>query len=318
MILFIVLSSFLFLFFLALSTSNIIRAQQDELAAKIEDRLATGDKTITTFHIERKERMSDLPFLDRMFRSMESMKKLQDVIKQAGLSISLGSFLMGSLLFGVLAFFAVFLMTANALVSSAAGMGLLILPFMYVGMRRSGRTKRFSDRFPDAIGVMASSLRAGHSLQIAFETVVQETGDIISEEFKCILSEFEVGQNFEEALKGVLSRVDTPELRLFISAVVLQRETGGNLAVLLDNLELMIRDRQELKRELASVSGQAKLSGIILSLLPVAVALIIFNLTPQHVLFFFKDPLGSKILTMTAGWYLIGIFIMRKMVHIEM
>lgn len=178
--------------------------------------------------------------------------------------------------------------------------------------------KRFSGLFPDAIAVMASSLRAGHSLQIAFETVVNESGDIIAQEFKSVLSEFGVGQNFEEALKGILTRVDTPELRLFISAVILQRETGGNLAELLDNLELVIRDRQELKRELKSSTAQARLSGMILSLLPVFVGLVLYFIHRDYVLFFFQDSIGTKLLAGAVIGQMLGIAFIQKIVHIEL
>ena len=153
---------------------------------------------------------------------------------------------------------------------------------------------------------------------MAIEEVVNEKADIVSEEFHKILSEVEVGQNFEEALKGILNQVDTSELRLFVSAVVLQRETGGNLAELLDNLEAMIRERQELKGELRAATAQARFSGLILGLLPIFVGLAVFMIHPDYILFFFRDSTGTKLLALAVVMQVLGIVAVQKIVHIEL
>ena len=146
---------------------------------------------------------------------------------------------------------------------------------------------------------------------------MEEGKDLVSFEFNQVLSEIEVGQNFEEALKGILTRVDIPDLRLFISGIILQRETGGNLAELLDNLESVIRERQELRRELGAATAQAKLSGIILSLLPVFVGFFVFIVNQKYMLFFLNDPIGTKILLSCVVGQMFGIFWISKVIRIE-
>ncbi len=317
-ILIISLLLFFFILFLGFSFNNIIHSEEHELRAKIQDRLKAGDRTITSVRLEKKERLSDIPFLDRILKKTSYVKKLQDHLTQAGVSLSVGSFLLFSLLVSLLVFTFAPLAGMDMGVSSIFALTVLALPFFVVTFERNKRRKRFSDRFPDAIGLLASSLRAGHSLQMALETVALEGKDIVSQEFGKVLSEIGVGQNFEEALKGILGRVDTPDLRLFISAVVLQRETGGNLAELLDNLELVIRERQELSRELKSSTAQARLSGIVLSCLPIFVGILVYIIHPEYIIFFFKDPIGKNLLWLCVGGQFFGFITIQKIVSIEL
>ena len=308
---------FFFIFFLGLSISNIVKFQETELRSKIEDRLKNADKMITEVRITKRERLSDLPFLDHLLRKLIVIRKLQNYIGQSGLSLSVGSFVLLSLVFASLIFLPAVFFNAPFQFASVSALGFLFLPFLFVSLTRSRRIKKFSTQFPDCIGLITSSLRAGHSFQMAIETVVEEGKDLVSSEFRQVLSEVEVGQNFEEALKGILTRVDTPDLRLFISGVILQRETGGNLAELLDNLEVVIRERQELKRELSAATAQAKLSGLILSLLPIFVGLFVFVVNRNYMLFFFNDPIGTKILLGCVVGQMFGIFWISKVVKIE-
>lgn len=310
--------SFFFVFFSALSVAKIIALQKDELQAKIQDRLRAGDQTITSLHIEKNQRLSDLPLFDQFLKKVRRMKKLQDTISQAGLSFSVGSFILFSMLLGALVFFFAMLFRLSAALAFPLALCACTIPSLFVTFKRHQRSGRFSNRFPDCIGLMASSLRAGHSLQMAIEEVVSEKADIVSEEFQKVLSEMEVGQNFEDALKGILNQVDTPELRLFVSAVVLQRETGGNLAELLDNLEAMIRERQELKGELRAATAQARFSGLILGLLPIFVGVIVFMIHPDYILFFFRDSTGTKLLALAMVMQVLGVLAVQKIVHIEL
>ena len=310
--------SFLFIFFLALSVSKLIRAEEKEVRAKLIDRVKAGDVTLTPLQIERKRRLIHLPFLDQFLKRIAPLKRLQDCLSQAGLSIFIGSFILFSTLLGLLTFLFIVALGVHVGFAAPSALAAGVLPSLVVIWKRNRRRKKFSDRFPDAIDLMASSLRAGHSLQMAIQTVIGEGRDILSVEFEKVLSSIEVGQNFEGALKGILSHVDTPELRLFISAVVLQRETGGNLAELLDNLEGMIRDRQEMRRELSAATAQARFSGLILGLLPIFVAALVFMIQPDYVLFFFKDNLGRKLLEASVIGYVLGILTIQKIVHIEL
>ena len=317
MILVLSIGLFFFVFFLGLSISNIVQAQEKEFKAKIEDRLKNADKAITAIRIAKQERLSDVPFFNRLLQKITIIRKIENYISQSGLPLSVGTFVLLSLVLGSFVFCVAVFLKLKLPLACISALVFSLLPFLYVAITRANRIKRFSASFPDAISLIASSLRAGYSLQMAIETVVEESKDVVSFEFRQILSQVEVGQNFEGALKGILQRIDTSELRLFISAVILQRETGGNLAELLDNLEFVIRDRQQLKRELDATTAQAKLSGIIVGLLPVFVGLVIFVLDPKHILFFFEDPVGTKFLYASFVSLALGILWIRKIIQIE-
>jgi tight adherence protein B len=164
---------------------------------------------------------------------------------------------------------------------------------------------------------MSSALRAGFSLQMAFEAVTEDAPSVIVETFREVLAEMEVGQSFEEALKKMLERVDTAELRLFVSSVIIQRESGGNLAELLDNLEATIRERFELQRELISATAQARFSGLILSLLPIFVGGIVYLINKPYMMTLFEDPAGKQLLTIAVCMQLLGFFVIYKIVNIK-
>lgn len=317
MILVVSLTFFLFAFFLGLSVFHITRAQETELRAKIQDRLKNTHFPITEVKLEKKDRLSDLPLFNRILQNISKIKKLEVFIEQSDLSISVGTFILFSLFISALSSFLMLLFGINLMISMVCSFFIFFIPSLFVNVKRLSRIKMFSARFSDSIALIAGSLRAGHSLQMAIGTVVQENKDIVSFEFQRVLSEIEVGQNFEDALKGMLKRIDTPELRLFISAVILQRETGGNLAELLDNLETVIRERQELKRELRAATAQARLSGTVLSLLPVFVGFFIFVINHDYIMFFFDDPFGTKLLFMCIAGQILGILAIRKIVQLD-
>ncbi len=317
MILIISIISFFFIFFLGLSIFNVTRAQEAELRARIQYRLKRTNFPLTEVNLEKKDRLSDLPFFNRALQKIARAKNLESFIHQSGMSISVGAFLLFSVLLSALAFFGLFFCGVKWIIAAACSSVLFFIPFLVVNFKRKGRIKMFSTRFPDSIALIASSLRAGHSLQMAIGTVVEENKDIVAFEFRHVLSEIEVGQNFEEALKGMLKRIDTPELRLFISAVILQRETGGNLAELLDNLEFVIRERQELRRELHAATAQARLSGTVLSLLPVFVGFFIFVINKEYMLFFVQDSFGTKLLFLCFVGQILGILSIRKIVSLD-
>ena len=192
------------------------------------------------------------------------------------------------------------------------------IPFLYVQNRRQHRRKLFCRGFPDAIARLANSLRAGYSLQMAIEAMIEEADSLIAGEFRLVLAEMEVGQNFEVALQKMIERIDTPDLRLFIASVTIQRESGGNLAEILDNLELTIRDRFALQKELEAATAQAKLSGLVISLLPIFVGIFIFFIHREYILFFFQDPMGKNLFWCAMIGQVMGMLTIKKIVSIQM
>ena len=272
----------------------------------------------TRIQLEKMDRLSQLPALEWILKKVRLVKNFQLWIRQSGLPLSAGTVILMSFLIGSACSVLAMFLKLGLAPSAVATLLAMILPLGFVALMRSQRIKKFSEIFPHAVSRMASALRTGYSLQMAFEAVVEDLKTIVAQEFKNVLAEMEVGQNFEEALKKMLERVDTPELRLFISSVIIQRESGGNLAELLDNLETTIRERFALQRELRAATAQAKLSGLVLSLLPIFVGFLIYLVHRDYILFFFQDPLGKQLLWLCIAGQVLGFFVIRQIIHIRM
>lgn len=310
---------FLFLatFFLAVSFASLSRVETD-VTRRIKKRLRGPYLASQTIQLERKDRLSDLPLFDKILRHLQWIGTFQIYICQSALPISTGAFFLISILLALISFLFSFVFSLGGPVTFFLSLITAGFPLMVISFRRARRFKQFSAGFPDAISRMASSLRAGYSIQMAFEALIQDTATLIAEEFKFVVRQMELGQNFEEALKKMLERMDTPELRLFISSVILQRESGGNLSELLDNLETTIRSRFDLQRELSAASAQGKLSGMVLSFLPIFVGFFVFLIHPDYTVFFFKDPVGKNLLWLCVLGQILGFWTIRKIICFNM
>jgi tight adherence protein B len=309
---------FLTAFFFVLGFSGFLNRKNQILNEIVTRRLQEHETASSQVHLERRHGLSALPLLDRVLRKFNPLTALQIFVVQSGLNISPAALMMTSLFLSSLLFLVSNFLKWPLPVSFILGTAGFFLPVGHVQMKRQERFKKFSTGFPDAVGRMASSLRAGYSMQMAVEAVIQDSGNLIAEEFRKLLGEIEVGQNFETALKKMLGRIDTPDLRLFIASVIIQRESGGNLAELLDNLEATIRERFALRKELEAATAQAKLSGIVLSLLPVFVGLAVYFIHQDYMMFFFNDPVGTKLFWGCVGGQMMGILTIRKIVKIDM
>ena len=311
---------FLFLatFFLMISFPAA-QPVEKEIARRMRRWLAEDSETKPeALRLERKDRLSDLPLLEQILRHLHWTRSFRIYIRQSAFPLSTGAFVLISLIFGSVAFLLASVAHWDWPVIFPWVAGVSSIPFVIVSLKRLRRFKKFSEAFPDAISRMASSLRAGYSAQMAFEALVEDTASVVAEEFKKVVTHIQVGESFEEALKKMLERVDTPELRLFISSVILQRDSGGNLAQLLDNLEETIRARFELQRELNAASAQGKLSGMVLGLLPIFVGFLVLIIHREYILFFFQDPVGKKLLALCVTGQLMGFWTIRKIVRFSL
>lgn len=310
---------FLMFMCLGLTVTQVLAPDRRIVRDRLRRHLRETGLPASALTMNHRERFSDLPVLDQWLRRNGPLRKFYFWFRQSGLPVSFGAFLLSISCLFLAGFTFVFLVSGENILLTTACSGVITgLPLFFVHMKREKRKKLFSAAFPDAVSRMSSSLRAGYSLQMALEAVVEDSRNLVSEEFKKVAEEMEVGQGFETALKKILHRMDTPELRLFIASVAIQRESGGNLAELLENLESTIRERFQLRRELNAATSQAKFSGIVLSLLPVFVGFFVFLIHRDYIMFLFNDPAGKIIFRICVTGQIIGILCIRKIVKIEM
>jgi tight adherence protein B len=242
---------------------------------------------------------------------------LDRLITQSGMNITVGTLVMASILLGCVGYLLVKFLTYFTLLGLAAGLMFASLPVMYVRWRRSRRFLRFEEQFPEAIGLMARGLRAGHTFPAGILMVADEMPDPMSGEFKLLYDRQNFGMPLSDALKGMAERVPILDARFFATAVLTQRETGGNLSEILDNLASVIRDRFKVKRQVRAVTAHARITGWILAALPPVLALLLSLMSPEYMRQMLTDPLGPKMLVIGGTMQVLGSLIIRKLVNIR-
>lgn len=216
-------------------------------------------------------------------------------------------------------FAGVTLLTGNRMPLAALGAGIALaaLPLVYLMRKSRSRVAAFEEQFPDCLEFLSRSMRAGHALATGVEMVSREFSEPLASEFRRVFEEQNLGQPFDIVLRKLAQRVPSMDVQFFVSAVLLQKRTGGNLAELLDKLAGLIRERFKLRARIRAVSAQGLMSGRILSAIPMAVGVLMFLVNPQYARFFIDDPLGNQLLAAGLGLQLVGYLIIRKIVRFE-
>jgi tight adherence protein B len=192
-----------------------------------------------------------------------------------------------------------------------------VLPLLWLMMRRKRRLRAFGKQLPDALELMARALRAGHSLQAGFNLVAGEMNAPIGTEFSRAYEEQNLGIPLDEALENLTKRVPNLDLKFFATAVILQRQTGGDLAEILDKIGNLVRERFKIWGQVQALTGEGRLSGIVLLGLPPLLFLAVWYLNPDYIMVLFTDPMGKKMLAGGVFMQLLGALVIRKIVNIK-
>ena len=221
---------------------------------------------------------------------------------------------------GVMALVATVLTIAvgiNPALVPLAAIALGGLPIIWVLFRRKRRIKKFASQLPDALEMLARSLRAGQSLGFGFQMVSSEMPQPISKEFGRVFEEQNLGISVEQSLRELTDRVPNLDLKFFATAVILQRQTGGDLAEILDKIGALIRDRFRIWGQVQALTGEGRLSGIVLLALPFLLFLAVYQLNPDYITVLFTDPMGKKMLAVAIFMQVLGAVVIRKIVNIK-
>ena len=203
------------------------------------------------------------------------------------------------------------------LLAAGAALGAATLPLLYVVRKRKARLHKFEELFPETLEFVSRSMRAGHAFSVSLEMIHREFPEPVSGEFRRTFEEHNLGLPMDVALQKLAKRVPSLDVHFFVSAVLLQKRTGGNLAEILDKLAYVIRERFKLRGRIRAVSAHGKMTATALSLIPVATAVLMFYTNPEYVKFFFTDDVGQIMLGSAVALQLIGYGIMQKIVKIE-
>ena len=267
--------------------------------------------------ILRKNLLSEVRWLNQMLLSFRWSDKLNRLLQQADAQYTLSVYILFSLLLAAVGFLAGSLITLNrsALILFACLLGMI--PFSYIYFKKKRRMEKFQRQLPDALELMARALKAGHAFTGGLKMVATELGDPIGIEFAKTLHEINFGVGVPDALKNLPNRIDCPDLRFFIISVIVQRETGGNLAEILEKISHLIRERFKLQGHIQVLSSEGKLSAMILITLPFGIALTLYVLNPGYISTLFTDPIGRILITFALVMMIIGAFVMKRMVEIK-
>jgi tight adherence protein B len=241
----------------------------------------------------------------------------QLMLEQAGSRMTLARFLVVSAGLTValgLSVLVLTLMWPAALIAAAVG-GLA--PYMLVRRKRNKRFYKFEEQLPEAIDMLGRAIRAGHPLSSGLKMVSDEAGEPVASEFKRTHEEHRFGLAFEDALLAMADRVRIVDVRILVTAILIQREVGGNLAEILDNLASVIRARFNIRRQLRVYTAQGRFSGYVLATLPIAVGAAVYSLNPPYIMLLFTDPMGKLMVLTAVIFQLIGFLWIRKIVNIE-
>jgi tight adherence protein B len=265
----------------------------------------------------RDELLSEIPALNRLLARSHRISRVQRFLSQGDVKVRAGKFLL--ICACVAAFFALItLMWANSLVAAILVGGLAtLLPVGYVSFRRTQRFHKFEELFPEAIELLARAVRAGHAFTTALELIANELGEPISGEFRKLFEEQKFGLPVKDALLNLADRVPIVDVKFFVTAVMLQRETGGNLAEILDKLSYVIRERFKILRQVRVFTAQGRLTMMLLMGLPPLLIVVLMFVSPTFIRVLFTDPIGHLLLIIGIVLQTIGFFLIRKIIHIQ-
>lgn len=269
----------------------------------------------------RDEMLSQIPALDELLRRSRRISQVQDVLSQAEMNVRAGNFLALCLACGIALGAVLLLSNRNATYAPLVGwVGLVLgffLPYAYVAHRRSKRFEKFEELFPEAIDTLARAVRAGHAFTTAIEMIASEVSEPVASEFRKLFEEQKFGLPVRDALLNLTERVPLVDVKFFVTAVMLQRETGGNLAEILDNLSYVIRERFKIMRQVRVYTAQGRLTMMLLMGLPPVIIVVMLVMNPGFIRPLFADPIGHTLIVAGITLQTVGYFVIRKVVRIQ-
>ena len=268
--------------------------------------------------VAQRKSLSAIKQLDAILGNRaSSVQGVQNLLDQSGAEITVGTLLLGSAALALIVFLVVFRVTGFALLGVPAGLLASYVPTLVLKFMRTRRMRSFEDQFPEALDLMSRSLRAGHAFTTGIEMVGAEMPRPIGPEFRLLYDRQNYGMAMPDALKSFAERIPVLDARFFVTAVLIQRESGGNLSEVLDNLSSVIRERQRVKRQMRVLSAHGRITGWVLICLPPVLAVALMTTNAEHRNTMFGERLGIQMMIGAAVLQIIGTWIISKIVNIE-
>lgn len=294
----------------------------DAKRARLNERLAEAIRSSSHSHdaevqLAREELLSEIPWLNRTLVKIEITGRVKRMIDQADLQITVMRLVLFSLTAGVLAFLAASMLTTNYLVMILFGLIAAVTPFAYIMRTRKKRMNKFLQLLPDALDLMSRGLSAGHAFTESLQMVATEMPEPIASEFRKTYDQQNLGLSLKLALENFIQRMPLLDLRMCVTAVLIQRETGGNLAELLEKVAHTIRERFRIMEDLKTLTLSSRWSAWLLCALPIFLAFYISMMNPGYMDVMWRDPRGHKLIAAAAIMQVLGMLMVQKIMKIK-
>jgi tight adherence protein B len=316
----IVILTFLTVTFLIWGLYLIFAGGEKQIEKRLHSYTQTGEKVETPKERVKPGKESGITFLDGVKSQLEKKgwaQQLELELQKADLPMKGSEMVMvmiGAPVGGILLFW---IIIPNILGPLLGGILGYLAPTMFVRVKQTRRLKKFNTQINDCLTMISNSLKAGYSFFLAIDLVSREMPEPISKEFGRVLKEMNLGASTEEALEDMVKRVGSNDMDMVVQAVLIQRQVGGNLAEVLDKIAFTIRERIRIKAEIKTITAQGRMSGIIIALMPVALALMLATMNPEYFSLLWTTTIGKVMIAFAVLLEMIGIMVIRKIVNIR-
>jgi tight adherence protein B len=301
-----------------IATGSARKARQ--VQASLDSALATDTPSSRDqiLNLRKDSSLSSIPWLNTKLLRIQLAPYLHSLLSQANIKWSAGRLMVVSLACFIIPGYAVYAYFGKALIGLAVGIACGLMPFGWIIFMRNRRFDKFQEGLPEALDLMVNALRAGHSLIASMGLVAREASDPVGGEFRICFEEQNYGLEMKTAMDNLLVRIPLQDLKITATAIMIQKETGGNLAEVLDKTSHVIRDRFRLKRQVQVHTAQGRMTGWILSMLPVVLGFLLYLVNPQMMSILWHKDIGIKLIWTAAGMTVFGGLVIRHIVNLDM
>ena len=298
--------------------SNNKLVEKRKLKSRLLSISAGGKHGKDKLSLYQKKVYSKAGILEAFFLSLPRLPRLDRMLLRSGKPISATSFILISLLLGVAGVAIGFSLQRSAAIGVVLGGIFLLVPLLWLRYLEQKSLNKFQEQLPEALDLLSRALRSGHALSSGLEMIAEEMPDPLGSEFQAVVDEISLGLTLKEALENLCARVPSSDLRFFTISILVQKETGGNIAEILDNISRLIRERVKFKRHVSTLTAEGKVSGVILVLLPIVMFFMIYFVNYDYISMLWLENDGQKLLAGGIVMMILGVMMIRKIIRIEM
>ena len=305
----------LFMYACATAYRVLVPQGMDRAVERIQD--WSSPMEAASSEIVRKESLSEIPWLNDLLKRARKLQAFRVLHQQADCRMPLGIFVLSAVGLALTGLLLALSMRQPFLLALLFAALLGAIPYVYLLWRKNQRLAMFERQLPEALELVSRALRAGHAFSVGLKMVGDEAADPIGKEFRRVFDEVSMGVALPQALENMTHRMNSVDLRFFMTSVLVQRETGGNLAEIIDSLAGLIRQRFELQLRVKALSAEGRMSAVVLFGLPIVVGILLFKLEPDYMGLLFADPIGQNLATVGSIMMIVGAAVMKRMVNIK-